>query len=269
MLDTSVSNQIHCQQCAAVLPVEQGTQFVTCHYCGTTNFVDKTRAVFHYAVRPTVQAEAALAALRRWMAGNATVKDLDQKATIEPPTFEYFPMWLVRARQGEQERLFLEPAAAMSVSELKQLSLPAADLEPYDPQMQATAIVPTVPLTAMRDWLVDDHQMQPADIREVSLVHVPLFICKYSFNGQRYTAVVDAATSKVFANIYPSKWEVPYATLGAAAFVLYFCASAAPLIGLFSNEGSGLGIGLVVYVILAVVLAGPIFAAAAYISAKV
>ena len=116
MLDTSLSNQIHCQQCAAVLPVEQGTQFVTCPYCGTTNFVDKTQAVFHYAVRPTVQAEAALAALRRWMAGNATVKDLDQKATIEPPTFEYFPMWLVRAQQGEQERLFLEPAAAMSVS---------------------------------------------------------------------------------------------------------------------------------------------------------
>ena len=84
MSDSPVTTQMQCQQCGAVLPVETGTQFVTCAYCGTTNYVDKTRAVFHYAVRVTVRESDALSALRRWMAGNATVKDLDKKANIAP-----------------------------------------------------------------------------------------------------------------------------------------------------------------------------------------
>ncbi|NIP54489.1 MAG: hypothetical protein GWN30_20830, partial [Gammaproteobacteria bacterium] len=62
--------QVLCRQCNAPLPVEQGAQFITCEFCGTTNFVDKGRAVFHYAVRTTVRENDALAALRRWMAGN-------------------------------------------------------------------------------------------------------------------------------------------------------------------------------------------------------
>jgi hypothetical protein len=262
-------NQIHCQQCSAVLPVEQGSQFVTCQYCGTTNFVDKSRAVLHYLVRSTVQEETALTALRRWMAGNATVKDLDRKAQIERPTFEYFPMWLVRVKQKGVERVFLEPAAALSVTELKQLTLPAADLELYDPMLDNAAISPTVPYEAMQQWLTDDHQVQTEDIREVSLVHLPVYMCKYNFKDRRYTAVVDAATSKVFANIYPSKWEAPYAAIGAATFLLYFCAALTPIGGYMVDEGAGLAIGIMVYVVAAIVLALPIFALAAFISAKV
>ncbi|MEM7348510.1 MAG: hypothetical protein AAF485_30150, partial [Chloroflexota bacterium] len=98
-MTSPVSTQIPCQQCTAPLAVEQGAHFVPCAFCGTTNFVDKSKAVLHYAVRPTVQPDDAITILRRWMAGNDTVKDLDEKATIETPQFQYFPMWLVRAKK--------------------------------------------------------------------------------------------------------------------------------------------------------------------------
>lgn len=270
MSRTPATNEILCQQCTAVLLVEPGSQFVVCEYCDTTNFVDKSRAVLHYLVRSTVQEEAAVAALRRWMAGNATVKDLDRKADIEPPKFEYFPMWMARVMQDGQEKVFLEPAAALSVSELKHLSVPAADLEPYAPyELTAEAVAPTVPYEAMRQWLTENHNLQPEHIREVSLVHLPIYVFKYTFQGERYTAMVDAATSKVFANIFPSKWEVPYVAVGVAAFVLYFCAAWMPFGGYLFDDTVGLPLGIGLYCVIIVVLAIPIFAAAAFISAKV
>jgi LSD1 subclass zinc finger protein len=261
--------QILCQQCTAVLPVEPGTHFVTCAFCDTTNFVDKSRAILHYAVHATVQEDEALAALRRWMAGNATVKGLDSKAQLEPPRFEYFPMWQVRVVQGGQEQVFMEPAAALSISELKHLTVPAADLQPYDHQLDRAAIAPSVPYETMRHWLTAKHDLSDGAIREVSLVHVPIYLCKYEFDGRRYTAVVDAATSKVFANIFPAKWEVPYVAIGAVAFVIYFCAASIPLGGYLFGDGSGLAIGAGLYCVAAIVLAIPVFIGAVAISAKV
>ena len=261
--------QIPCQQCGAPLPIEQGTRFVKCAFCGATNFVDKARAVFHYALKQTVRDTDAVAALRRWMAGNQTVKGLDAQAKIGPPQFEYFPMWLIRSESNGAEKVFLEPAAALSVSALKGETIPAADLIPYDHELDAAAVEPTVPYSAMLEWLQQNQNITEAAIKEVSLVHLPLFVCKYEFKGERYTAIVDAATSRVFANIYPSKWEAPYFTIAAIAFVVYFCAALGPLAGYMSGSGGGLVVGLVAYLVIAVVAAIPIFIAAAYISAKV
>ena len=269
MSDSPVATQMQCQQCGAVLPVETGTQFVTCAYCGTTNYVDKTRAVFHYAVRVTVHESDALSALRRWMAGNATVKDLDKKANIAPLAFQYFPMWMVHVLEGERERILFKPAAALSVSELGRINVPAADLEPYDHQLDASAVPPTVPYETMRQWLADDHGLQADAVREVSLVHLPIYVCKYAYDGRHYTALVDAATSKVFANIYPSKQEIPYVTIAAVAFVAYFGAALIPLVGHLAGGGAGLTAGMAIYCVVAILLAIPILIAAVVVSAKV
>jgi LSD1 subclass zinc finger protein len=269
MTESSIATQINCGQCGSLLPVEHGSQFVTCVYCGTTSFVDKARAVFHYAVRSTVREEDALSALRRWMAGNETVKDLDKKAQIQRPSFDYFPMWMVTAKRGEQEQVFFKPAAALSVSELERLTVPAADLQPYDRHLEAAAVTPTVPYETMVQWLVDDYALQPEALREAALVHLPIYQCKYDFDGRRYTAIVDAATSRVFANIFPSKWETPYRAIGAAAFLAYLVAALIPLAGYLLGGGAGLAAGGVIYLALAVALAVPIFIAATVVSAKV
>ena len=261
-------NQILCHQCTAVLPIEQGSQFVTCEFCGATNFVDKSGAVLHYAVRATVDETAAASALRRWMGGNATVKDLDKKAVIERPSFQMFPMWLLRVDQNGQEKVVLEPAAALSILEITDLSIPASDLEPYDHTMDGDAIVPTVPIETVRKWLAENQKIAAGQIKESSLVHLPLFVFKYTFEGREYTAVVDAASSQVFASIYPSKREVPYVAIGSIGCALYFCAALIPAISFFSFDIS-LILGIVGYIVVAIVLAVPIFGIAAYISARV
>jgi hypothetical protein len=256
--DQVAVTSITCRQCGAPLTVEQGQPFVTCRFCGATNFVDKTRVVFHYLVRPTVREDGARAALNRWMAGNATVKDLDRKATVDSVSFQYFPMWLVRAVVQGDERVLLKPAAALSITELGRLDIPPSDLVPFDAHVDGAIISPSVPFETMQQWLLDDHGIPPEDIREASLVHLPVYVCKYTFNRRHYTAMVDAASSKVFANIYPAKWEVPYVALGAAAFVAFFILS---LLSLFINFG--------VFLIGAPLLAILLFSLAVTVSAKV
>jgi hypothetical protein len=256
--DQVAATAINCRQCAAPLTVEQGQPFVTCRFCGATNFVDKARAVFHYLVKPTVREDGARAALNRWMAGNATVKDLDRKARVDSVAFQYFPMWLVRATVQQNERVYLKPAAALAVSELGQLDIPPSDLVPFDANVDGTIITPSVPFETMQQWLSDDQRIAPENITEAALVHLPVYVCKYDFNKRRYTALVDAATSKVFANIYPAKWEVPYVSIGAAAFVAFFVVS---LLSLFVNFS--------IFLIGAPILAILFFSLAVSISAKV
>jgi len=269
MMETPPETKILCHQCAGVLPVEVGSQFVTCEFCGSENFIDKSGAVLHYAVRATVDETAASAALRRWMGGNQTVKDLDKKAQIERPSFQLFPMWMVRVQQGEQEKVVLEPAAALSVIELTDMSIPAADLEPFDHMLDGDAIAPTVPFDAVKKWLADNRKIAAGAIKESSLVHLPIYLCKYEFGGRSYTAVVDAASSKVFATVFPSKWEAPYFAVGSVGCVLYFLAALIPLFGFILDGFLGVGLSVLIYIIVAVLMAVPIFAVAAYISAKV
>ncbi len=258
MTDQVVATSINCRQCAAPLTVEQGQPFVTCRFCGATNFVDKSRAVFHYLVRPTVREDGARAALNRWMAGNATVKDLDRKSKVESVAFQYFPMWLVRAMAQNDERVWLLPAAALSVSELGRLIIPPSDLVPFDSHVDGLIVPPTVPFETMQQRLIDDQHVAPENIRETALVHLPVYVCKYTFNNRRFTAMVDAASSKVFANIYPAKWEMPYVSIGMAAFAAFFVLS---LMSLFINFG--------LFVIGAPLLAIVFFSLAVAISAKV
>lgn len=269
MAEISASTQLLCKQCAAALVVEQGAQYATCEFCGTVNYLDKSEAVLHYAVRPTIDETKAAAALRRWMAGNQTTKGLDVDAQVESQVYQLFPMWLARTEVGGREEVHLKPAAALSIVELGNLRVPASDLEPYDYSMDADAIQPTVPVTAVRAWLSENDEIAAGAIREISLVHVPIYQFKYNYKGGSYTALVDAATGQVFAAIFPEKFELPYVSIGALGCLAYFLAALIPIIS-FSilDSTTGIGIGSLIYIGVAIALAVPIFIAAASVSRK-
>ena len=127
-MSATAAQDILCNQCTAPLTIDQGASLVVCQFCETTNHLDRSKIILHYAVAPTLSDSAAEAALRRWMAGNDTVKGLDKEADIPPPQYELIPMWMIRSKRDGQESVFLEPAVAVVVSELKNMSIPAANL---------------------------------------------------------------------------------------------------------------------------------------------
>jgi hypothetical protein len=203
------------------------------------------------------------------MAGNQTVKNLDSKAQITETTLQLIPLWLVRAKQKGVEKVVIEPAVALPILQLLETSIPAASLMPFDHSVSQDALEPTVPYDTVIKWLKENQKIEQNEISEVSLVHLPIYVCKYQFDGRSYTAVVDAASSKVFADVFPSKWETPYMTIAAVTFALYFCASLIPAGGYINSGGVGLAAGAGIYCLASVVIAIPIFIVASMISAKV
>ena len=262
------STEVKCAQCGGVLRPEAGQVFLTCPYCASAVYVDKSQVVFHYALSCTVTPEAAAANLRRWMAGNQTVKDLDRKARVVTTTFQYFPVWYCKARAGGRESVYLEPAAATSISELKSLAIAAGDLQKYDAALDAQALPPTVPFTAMVRWL-DNRSVKRDQLAEASLVHLPIYIFKYAYGDGSYTALVEGSSGKVLANLFPAKAETPYLAVTIFATLGFLILSCLPLAGWGLYEGTGLAVGVLAYLVLGALFAAVVFAVAAFVSAKV
>jgi DNA-directed RNA polymerase subunit RPC12/RpoP len=77
-----VATRLSCTQCGGELHPDEGQAFLTCPYCGSTVYVDKSQVVFHYYLASTLDEAKGRGFLARWMAGNQTVKDLDQKSRV-------------------------------------------------------------------------------------------------------------------------------------------------------------------------------------------
>lgn len=269
-METSLPVQtISCTQCGGELHPDQGQIFLTCPYCSSTVYLDKSRVVFHWYLAPTLDETKARAALARWMAGNQTVKDLDKKARLTSITFEYFPVWYFKRRmpQGKEE-IILELASATSVSEIRHVRLPAGDLRKYDEGIDSQAHMPSVPLEAALGWL-EQRQIPAKEIVEQALVHIPLFTCKYAFQNTGYTAIIEAATGQVFANIFPAKAEAPYMMVGGLAAVVFLCLATFPVIGALMGDGEGATAGFLACSGAGIVAAPLLFALAAWVAAKV
>jgi hypothetical protein len=287
-------NQILCTQCGGELHPDEGQIFLTCPFCNSTVYVDKSRVVFHWFVAPTLDESKARGALARWMAGNQTVKDLDQKSRVTEVQFEYFPVWYFKRRLPDQrEDIQLVPAAATAVSELRSLRLPGGDLRKYTSDIDNVAHTPSVPLQAALGWLSENTAgrslpggsatlpRQPnrlpgqlgnqaaIDVIEQSLVHIPLYTFKYAYNGGTYTAIVEGATGEVFANIYPAKAEAPYLVAGGLTALVFLCLALFPVIGGAYNGGEGAGVGFLVCAGSGIVAAPILFAIAAWVAAKI
>jgi predicted RNA-binding Zn-ribbon protein involved in translation (DUF1610 family) len=263
-------NVLSCTQCGGELHPDEGQIFLTCPFCNSTVYIDKSRVVFHWYLAPTLDEAKARGALSRWMAGNQTVKDLDRKAQISEVAFQFFPMWFFKRRQvGGREQIDLMPGAATAVSEIVHLRLPAGDLRKYDQDIDAQAIPPSVPLQAALGWLAADQQASTAEVSEQSLVHIPLYIFKYSYQGKIFTALVEGATGEVIANIYPAKAEAPYLVVGGLAALVFLCLALFPVVGGVANGSGGVAAGLGLCAAAGLIAAPVLFLLAAWVAAKV
>ncbi len=274
----SLATRLNCSQCGGELHPDEGQVFLTCPYCSTTVYLDKSRVVFHWYVAPTLAEQQATAALYRWMSGSQTVKDLDKKARLVGHSFQYFPLWYFKWQEGKTEEIALQPAAATSISELSHLHLPAGDLKPYDSSLDSQAVAPTVPLEAALDWLKEQAALEArdkagsekvGDIKETAVVHVPLHFYQYIYNQQTYTAVVDAASGTVLANLFPPKAEMPYRVVGIVTALVYLCLATFPLVGMASGDESGIAIGLALCGGLGLLAAPALFAWAFWVASKI
>lgn len=260
--------KINCTQCGGELHPDEGQIFLTCPYCSSTVYLDKSQVVFHWYLAPTLDEAKARTSLARWMGGNQTVKDLDKKSRLIETGFQYFPMWYFKRRTPDgKEVVLLEPAAAISVSEMRKVSLPAGDLRKYDSSVDPQAVAPTVPLEAALQWQAERGAPQQ-EMVEKFLVHLPIYLFKYVYQGRSYLAITEAGTGQVFANIFPAKAEMPYRTIGLLTALIFLCLATFPVIGALMGENE-LFVGLGLCFGLGLVTAPILFGIAVWIAAKI
>ena len=267
MAAPAINTSLNCTQCGGELHPDEGQVFLVCPFCGATVYLDKSRVVFHWYVAPTLNESEARGALFRWMSGNQTVKDLDKKSQLSGMTFRFFPLWYIRWLAGGHEAVGLQPAAATSVSELTHLNLPAGDLRKYEERLDAQSDPPTVPLQAALDWFRQKNAQ--GEVREMSLVHVPIYLMKYQYGGKTFIAVVDGANGTVMANIYPAKAEIPYQLVGGVAALIFLCLATFPVMGALAGGSGAAMTGGLVCVGLGVVAAPLLMVWALWVASKV
>ncbi len=229
-----------CSQCGGELALPTGQRVVDCRFCDSALFVDRSGVVSHYRVPPLLDEPEARAALRRWMAGNDTVKGLDREAAIESLEMVSFPVWLFRAAGADGERVLVEPAAPTPIPQVADLRVPAGRLEPFREDAATMRVIEvTVPQETARGWL---EQRGPIQIHETALIRFPLWRCFYRYRGRSYLAAVDGSTGAVMAADYPQKSESPYLLTATLGLVLF---------GLEGLLISDLGLKLVAYALTA------------------
>jgi len=266
---SALANVFPCTQCGGELHPDEGQIFLTCPFCESTVYIDKTRVVFHWYLASTLDENKARTNLARWMGGNDTVKDLDKKAHLVGGSFEFFPFWYFKTKdKAGSEQLWLEPAAATSISELKNIKIPAGDLRKYETAISSQSHDPTVPLPTVTEWLTP--RLPPeSEIIETALVHIPIFTFKYAYKDNTYTAIVEGATGGVFANIFPAKAESPFQLVGGLAAFIFLCLATFPVFGALFNGGEGTAIGSGLCIGLGLLSTPFLFALAVWVAAKV
>lgn len=215
--------EVKCPQCGGDVKVLEGETFLTCEYCSSAIYIDKSKVVFHYLVKSTIDEAGALASLRRWMAGSSTVKGLDKEAKITKKEFIFFPIWYFKIKQGEKELIKIQPASPSPIPGIKSIIITAGDFKFYGPEDVGNPAIkePSVLYGSAMEWLKNDG-VDAAGISQSSLVHIPLYIFNYGYGGSTYTAIVDGSSGKVMALEFPSKREMPYLLVGGGAAVIFF-----------------------------------------------
>lgn len=272
MANELISTKIICPQCGGENRIPTDEKFTECEFCGSAIFVDKRKIVSHFVVTCNFTRVQAEGNLRRWMASNFHVKDLDKLAQISQTSFYYFPLWYFKIRDQSGDRIYLQPAHSTPISEIKNIQIPAGSLKPYHKKdfNEKEFVEVDVLYDSAKSWL-SQSGVNPELIEQSNLVHVPFYHFYYTYKGTQYSALVEASSGKVYANIWPAKSETPFKILFAAAILIFALASilsftVAVMISDGSIEGTlllGEGIKIVTYSLAAIPLIG-----AAYFVAK-
>jgi hypothetical protein len=223
---------LRCPQCGGENPLPSGERVLRCRFCDASLFVDRSGLVSHYRLPRLLDRKQAEAALKRWMAGNETVKDLDVQARVEELAAVSFPVWMFRFQEAAGVGgVLVRPAAPTPEAGMADLEVPGGSLVPFRaaPAAEEETVAATVPLETARGWLSPPGSTpggaaggsaarQPT---EIALVQVPFWRATYAYGGRSWTTWIEGSTGSAVASVYPAKAEAPFFLVAALGLVLF------------------------------------------------
>lgn len=237
-MQTLTQSKIVCPQCAGENEIPADGKFLECSFCSSAIYIDKSKVVNHFVIASNFTEQQAEGNLRRWMAGNFHVKDLDKTAVVTGKYFYYFPLWYFKTDAAHGEVIYLQPATSTSVSEIKSIKIPAGSMKSFNKNEfnEKDFVTPDVLLDSAKNWLEQSGVTQDI-IAEANLVHIPFYQIYYTYSGRQYTAMVEASSGMVYANIWPTKSEVPFRMLAGLSIFTFLVVSILSFVIAFAMGG--------------------------------
>lgn len=264
-METITSSTIICPQCGGENKIPTDEKFTECEFCGSAIYIDKSKVVNHYVVTSNFTKEQAEGNLRRWMASNFHVKDLDKLSQINQINFYYFPLWFFKTKDNSGDKIYLQPAHSTPISEIKNIKIPAGNLKAFHKKDfdEKDFISTDVLYDSAKSWL-SQSGVNVETILESNLVHVPFYHFFYIYKNKQFSALVESSSGMVYANIWPVKSEIPFKILFGVALLTFALASIVAFIAAIAwvgelTEGAlllGEGLKVVLYIIAAAPLMG-------------
>ena len=213
----------NCGQCGGALDLPVGARFAACGFCGSSVFFDRSKAVLHFVAERTLDEPKARARLQAWMAGNETVKGLENDAVLGHSSLSYFPLWRFVSGDRDRERQWCEPARASAAAGLGDVPLSGGALRHVTAEDMARLPLaePEVRLDSALEWL-SARGVERSAVRETTLVHLPLFEFPYTWGRRSWKVAVDGVSGRILVGSYPAKSETAYLGIAAIAVLGFF-----------------------------------------------
>ncbi|MCZ7663613.1 MAG: hypothetical protein M5U22_12095 [Thermoleophilia bacterium] len=162
-----------------------------CPWCGSTLHPAGGVRIHRLREKPRLSEAAAGQALRAWFAGPDVPRDMERQTQVHVGPLQYFPF--LRARRRGLDTA--EPLAPLPAPELAGLSRVAAELE----------AVPTTQAPVDEDIVRDQLKTAVADpdVTELLIEERAYYPARYTYQGERYSAVVDASGGRVHTERRP------------------------------------------------------------------
>ncbi|HZK48695.1 MAG TPA: hypothetical protein VFD74_03735 [Thermoleophilia bacterium] len=208
-----------CPQCGALLTAPHQVDTFSCSYCGSSLRMGDGLRLYRLVERPLVSREAAAGFLRAWFAGNEGPADLETAARYELGGLRYFPFLRTR-RNGADRVAPLAPLPSPEVMSLANVpaQLVAAGRAPSDVSReisgeaagQSAADVPPEWAPLDEGLLRDGVRRASADpeAAELLIEQRAYYPVHYSYQGEHYSALVDAGAGRVLVARRPARREV-------------------------------------------------------------
>jgi hypothetical protein len=196
--------QLPCPQCGALLTPPHQVETFACPWCGSTLRTDEGVPLHRLRERVRVTPEQARGAFQAWLAGPETPIRMEKHTDFQVGALQYFPF--LRARGGEQDTVV--PLAPLPLPEVGGIARVPAQMEPGEPENGQGAPDDDV---LLREILA---AVSIKGVRDLLLEYRAYYPLRYSFEGGRYNALVDASAGKVYTGRRPARREV----MGERAF---------------------------------------------------
>ena len=224
MFHKRVVQSLSCPQCGGAVPLQGQSIFLDCPYCDTALYVEADTLYRRTVLAPVLRSWGeARACVEDWAGrehgrrGATAMQEVMQG--LLRPEMQYFPMWVLRTKQGG---VHVEPAAVTAATEMWKLDVESGRIVDASPRDEALPM-PEVPRQAALAWAARGG-LAPTTIAEIGLAYVPLYVLHCSHEGEMFTVVVEASTGRVLADTPPPTLGLSWRTISYLSYGAFIAA---------------------------------------------